>query len=163
MGGNIALELAAEYPQLVSGIVLLDSAFLYSKDALEMIGFYADEIEKDNKACIEKLLNNCCLKTDTCAPFLESMYLETSPSVWRSCFLEMIRWDKDKVKDQIKKIHIPILYIEAENCIIDMPAFKELYPGLMTAKVVSSGHLLSLEVPEQINPMIERFSLTALH
>jgi hypothetical protein len=32
-----------------------------------------------------------------------------------------------------------------------------LCPQLVTAKAVGSGHFLSLEVPEQINPMIDRF------
>jgi pimeloyl-ACP methyl ester carboxylesterase len=32
-----------------------------------------------------------------------------------------------------------------------------LCPQLVTAKAIGSGHFLSLEVPEQINPMIDRF------
>jgi len=35
--------------------------------------------------------------------------------------------------------------------------FARLCPQLVTAKAVGSGHFLSLEVPEQVNAMIDRF------
>ncbi len=51
----------------------------------------------------------------------------------------------------------PVLYIEAAHRLADLDRFAVLCPHLVTAKAVGSGHFLSLEVPEQINPMIDRF------
>jgi hypothetical protein len=37
-----------------------------------------------------------------------------------------------------------------------------LYPQLIIGQVVQSGHYMTLTVPEQVNPMVERFLLTNL-
>ncbi len=52
---------------------------------------------------------------------------------------------------------MPVLYIEAAHRLADMDRFAALCPQLVTGTAVGSGHFLSLEVPEQINPMIDWF------
>ena len=43
-----------------------------------------------------------------------------------------------------------------------MGRFHELVPWLMDGKTVGSGYFCQLEVPEQLNSMIERFLAVAL-
>jgi hypothetical protein len=59
---------------------------------------------------------------------------------------------------------VPALYIAADEPQqrTDMVRFPELVPQLMDGKTVDSGHFCQLEVPEQVNPMIERFFAVAL-
>jgi pimeloyl-ACP methyl ester carboxylesterase len=59
---------------------------------------------------------------------------------------------------------VPALYIAADEPQprADMGRFYELVPRLMDGKTVGSGHFCQLEVPEQLNPMIERFLAVAL-
>ena len=45
---------------------------------------------------------------------------------------------------------------------MDMVRFHELCSQMMYSKTVGSGHFCQLEVPEQVNPMIERFLTIAL-
>jgi pimeloyl-ACP methyl ester carboxylesterase len=52
---------------------------------------------------------------------------------------------------------VPILYISAGFGFADLARFKELTPQLMVAQTVGSGHYHQLEVPDQVNAMIERF------
>ena len=52
---------------------------------------------------------------------------------------------------------VPVLYIDAGTPNTDLSRFGELCPGLVTGKTVGAGHFLQLEVPEQVNAMIERF------
>jgi hypothetical protein len=52
---------------------------------------------------------------------------------------------------------VPILYIGAGFGFADLARFKELTPQLMVAQTVGSGHYNQLEVPDQVNAMIERF------
>lgn len=47
----------------------------------------------------------------------------------------------------------PVLYIEAAHRLAGLDLLARLCPQLVTAKAVGSGHFLSLEVPEQVNPM----------
>jgi hypothetical protein len=35
--------------------------------------------------------------------------------------------------------------------------FRKICPNLITGQTIGSGHLSPLEVPDQINPMLERF------
>ncbi|PCI76141.1 alpha/beta hydrolase [Candidatus Aerophobetes bacterium] len=158
MGGNIAIEVAAQNPKIPSAIVLLDSSILYPQKIVDKIKSYARSFEENSlNSCIDKLINNSCLETDQCKKAAKEMYLTTPKHVWIACFTNMLDWDKHKAQDQIKKLTIPTLYIEADNRLADLDLFTKLCPGLITAKVVGSGHLLSLEVPNQVNPMIEQF------
>ena len=42
------------------------------------------------------------------------------------------------------------------------PGSARYCPGLVTGQIVGSGHYFTLEVPEQVNPMIERFIATTV-
>jgi pimeloyl-ACP methyl ester carboxylesterase len=39
----------------------------------------------------------------------------------------------------------------------DLARFRAAYPQLITAQTLGSGHFSQLEVPDQINAMVERF------
>jgi pimeloyl-ACP methyl ester carboxylesterase len=59
---------------------------------------------------------------------------------------------------------VPALYIAADEPQprTDMGRLHELLSWLMEGKTVGSGHFCQLEVPEQVNLMIERFLTVAL-
>jgi len=57
----------------------------------------------------------------------------------------------------MKKCTQPLLYIEAAKQLVDMDVFEHLCPQMIWGKAVGSGHSLTLEVPEQVNAMIEKF------
>lgn len=56
---------------------------------------------------------------------------------------------------------VPFLYIDAGTPNADLPALAALCPTLQVARTVGSGHFLELEVPAQVNAMIDRFLTTA--
>ena len=58
---------------------------------------------------------------------------------------------------ELKAVRAPVLYVEADPQIDRVARLRELCPDVMTGKTVGSGHFHQLEVPEQINAMIERF------
>ena len=43
----------------------------------------------------------------------------------------------------------------------DMGRFREMFPSILYGKTVGSGHFCQLEVPDQINAVIERFLTVA--
>jgi pimeloyl-ACP methyl ester carboxylesterase len=54
---------------------------------------------------------------------------------------------------------VPAVYIAADEAQprSDMNRFYELAPQILYGKTVGSGHFCQLEVPEQVNAMIDRF------
>jgi pimeloyl-ACP methyl ester carboxylesterase len=51
---------------------------------------------------------------------------------------------------------VPVLRIDARFP-ADIERFRSYTPQLLTAQVLGAGHFLQLEVPDQVNAMIERF------
>ncbi len=57
---------------------------------------------------------------------------------------------------------VPFLALYAERVVSDLARLRALCPHVMTGQTVGAGHFHQLEVPEQINAMIERFLAIAL-
>lgn len=59
---------------------------------------------------------------------------------------------------------VPGLYIAADELQprSDMARFHEMFPQTLYGKTVGSGHFCQLEVPDQVNAMIERFLAISL-
>jgi pimeloyl-ACP methyl ester carboxylesterase len=70
-------------------------------------------------------------------------------------------YDPTAVADNLR---VPALYIAADEPQprADMTRFYEICPNLMFAQTACSGHFCQLEVPQQVNAMIERFLTVAL-
>ncbi len=54
-------------------------------------------------------------------------------------------------------VTVPVLHIAATPPLNDPAAFAALVPDCTTGMTVGAGHFAQLEVPEQVNSMIERF------
>ena len=52
---------------------------------------------------------------------------------------------------------VPVLFINAATWRPELGLFKGLCPQLMLGQTVGAGHFNMLEVPDQVNAMIERF------
>jgi pimeloyl-ACP methyl ester carboxylesterase len=158
MGGNMALEIAARYVDFPAGIVLLDSGVLFPESAGTVFAEYLEGLKSpDFEEHVRKIVADSCLPTDECHAHVEQTFLATPQHVMVSTFESLFPWDADRARECAKVCQVPVLYIEAAHRLADLDLFAKLCPRLVTAKAVGSGHFLSLEVPEQINPMIDRF------
>lgn len=52
---------------------------------------------------------------------------------------------------------VPVAYLEAARPLADLERFRSLCPQLLTGQTLGSGHFSTLEVPDQINAMLDRF------
>jgi pimeloyl-ACP methyl ester carboxylesterase len=57
------------------------------------------------------------------------------------------------------KCRVPALYVGSAAPVADMQRLKELMPHVVLAQTAGAGHFHQLEVPDQVNAMIERFML----
>ncbi len=157
MGGNIVIELASRYPGFAAAIIILDSAFLYTSPIQAVMLQFLEKFRHENfEACIEQIVDISVIPTDRCRQEIKTTFLNTPHYVWASAFESMIAWDK-QAASKLKNCTLPILYIEAANQVVDIAKLKELCPQTVHGKVVCSGHCVTLEVPDQVNAMIERF------
>ena len=158
MGGNMALEIAARFPDFPAGIVLLDSGVFFPESAGKVFASYLQGLKSpDFKNQVRRIVEDSCLPTDACRHQVERTFLATPQHVMISTFESLFLWDLHRARDCAKACRSPVLYIQAACRLADLDLFAKLCPQLITAKAVGSGHFLSLEVPQQINPMIDRF------
>ena len=76
---------------------------------------------------------------------------------WIAHFETMFAWN-DKAVDRLKVCKLPIPYIEDDGGhYSDLALFSEVCSQLAVGKVVGSGHFPTLEVPDQVNAMIQHF------
>ena len=158
MGGNMALETAARYPAFPAALVLFDSGVLFPESAGVVFAGYLEGLKgADFETEIRKIVAESCLPTDQCRSHVEETFLATLQHVMVSTFESLFPRDSNRARVCAKSCAVPVLYIQAAHRLADLDLFAQLCPQLMTAKAVGSGHILSLEVPEQVNPMMDRF------
>lgn len=155
--GIIGLEVAVRFPDLLAGLVMLDAPFLPPPPVLdnfrqmaaglrspayrEVLRQMADEIiflptdDQDRKARLVTAMSN------------------TPQYVLASSWEEFLIHDTETVAAACQ---VPLLHVGSVFP-ADLSRFKALCPQLITGQTVGAGHFHQLEVPEQVNAMIERF------
>ena len=87
-----------------------------------------------------------------------ALALQTPQQVMVSSLGNQLAFDTDTAAAACK---MPVLSISSQTIIPDLAKFRELCPSLRTAQTIGSGHFHQLEVPVQVNAMIEAFLATA--
>jgi pimeloyl-ACP methyl ester carboxylesterase len=54
------------------------------------------------------------------------------------------------------------MYVGSHAPVADMAALRAAMPNAVMAQTAGAGHFHQIEVPEQVNPMIERFLAISL-
>jgi pimeloyl-ACP methyl ester carboxylesterase len=158
MGGMVAVELAAKHPMLPAAIVLISSGVLFPQAALEDEQNVLRALRNVTyRTAIQELIDRICLPSDRFKSHVEKTFFAVPQEQWVAHFEAMFAWDK-VARERVSACKLPILYIEdSGGCYSDLPLFSSLCPQLVIGKTVGSGHFATLEVPEQVNSMIEHF------
>jgi pimeloyl-ACP methyl ester carboxylesterase len=162
MGGVIAVALAALFPEVPSAIVTLDSpivlaqAFRAGFDPL----IKALKSPQYREAQRQFVSDGLFLPTDD--PARKARIVEEMSSapqhVMSSAFECTVSSDNE---DMVEKCQVPFLVLLAAQPLSDVPRLQQLCPEAVIGQTVGAGHFHQLEVPAQINAMIERFLVTA--
>jgi pimeloyl-ACP methyl ester carboxylesterase len=158
MGGMVAVELAAKHPMLPAAIVLISSGILFPKAALGDEENVLRGIKSVTyRTAIQALIDQICLPSDRFKSHVEDTFFAIPQAQWVAHFEAMFAWDK-VARERVSACKLPVLYIEdSGGAYSDLPLFSSLCPQLVIGKTVGSGHFPTLEVPEQVNSMIEHF------
>lgn len=162
MGGGVALAAAANHSDVICGAVLCDAAVIPTPRAIEAWKQLADALRgPDYEKVARDFASTLFLSTDDPgrkARILDEM-ANNEQRMIQAGFAAIAGFDS---QEAAKRCTVPVLNIDAAQPIPDLRSFRKLCATLVTGQTVGAGHFHQLEVPEQINAMIERFLATAL-
>ena len=161
MGGAIALAVAAAHPELCQALVMLDPAILFPAELQPLIAQLVAGFRSPDGPGVLRQFGADQFFTKTSDPSLKARLLDamgrTPMHVVASAFEAVGTFGGEAA---LRAVSAPVLYVEADPQIERVARLRELCPQVLTGKTVASGHFHQLEVPEQINAMIDRFLAT---
>jgi pimeloyl-ACP methyl ester carboxylesterase len=162
MGGAVVLSIAARHPDLPRAIVMLDGAIFppdtlaATKDAVSAV-FHTDRYRDPLGAIFNGMFmasDDPALKERLVAAAL-AMPQHVAAAEWDAM------WSNDYA-GAAAACKVPALYVGSHAPVADVAKLRAAMPNAIIAQTVGAGHFHQLEVPEQINPMIERFLAISL-
>ena len=165
MGGNVAFELAARYPDLPGAIVMLDAPVVRPAASYAAIPAFLDQLRGPAYAAAQRDYVARALFIATDDAGRKARILDAMASVPQHVMVAAFEGLRDYDASEAQgRIAAPSLYIAANEpqprC--DIARLRELVPHLHYGQTVGSGHFCQIEVPAQINAMIDRFLAIAL-
>lgn len=164
MGGVVGLVLAEKHPDLPVAVVMVDmptaalSGPPQGSDPRVRIleGLRGPEYAQIARRFVEGMF----LPTDD--PARKAQIVEGMTSAPQHVFCSVIEhvWSAD-LTAAAAGCTVPALYIQAAAPRPELDRLAELCPKLVVGRTVGAGHFNMLEVPEQVNAMIERFLVTS--
>lgn len=158
MGGAVVLALAAAHPELCRALVMLDPAILFPAELQPLLAQLVAGFRSPEGHAVLREFGASQFFTPTSYPVLKERLLDemgrTPMHVVASAFESVGSFGGEAA---LKAVRAPVLYVEADPVIARVDLLRELCPQVVTAKTAGSGHFHQLEVPEQINAMIDRF------
>jgi pimeloyl-ACP methyl ester carboxylesterase len=153
MGGLVALECAAR--GVASAAILLDPAPILDARGKAYFLRSADAVAEDvDGAWRRRFAERIMLPSDTARrdEIIAGMPL-TDRRIAAAAMRGMGDYD---AATALGRVRVPVLVISAAHP-EDLGPVRALCPTLVTGQTVGAGHFHQLEVPEQVNPMIDRF------
>ena len=147
-GGPTTLEFARSYPDLVKAVVMVDAG-LYAKRAFDKTVAEPLATEEGFRKRYSTFFGPNC-----------------DPAVSERAIAEAVRTPSEVAIDELRNVSIntqaigrqvkqPVLWVTANAA--DQAYISSVLKNVEFGQVVGSGHFVQLEVPEQLNPMIDSF------
>ena len=158
MGGMTALELAVRHPELPSAIVVCDSPMAMPAQLLQNLGGFTQQMHAPDWRPAHRAFIANALFTAADDPKRKEKILTDMTSapdhVTVGCWDAIVGGDMD---GDLQKVKVPFLYLAAEPPLCDIAKLRALCPHVVFGQTVGAGHFHQLEVPDQVNAMIDRF------
>lgn len=155
LGGAVALQLAADHPAATRALVLVDPAPVQNNaagfermldgfrthgvDATRRRGFFRFMLPRYDAALLAEICDRAAATPD---------------EVFASEVRSLAAWDGAAVAGRCT---VPALHIAAAFPTCAPAALAAALPGVVTGQTVGAGHFNMLEVPDQVNAMIDAF------
>jgi pimeloyl-ACP methyl ester carboxylesterase len=161
MGGMVVSSVAERYPELPGGVAILDAAPVPRAELVDALVGWADVLQSETtfreglRAVSEGFFSpfdSAVLKSS----ILDGVYAQRH--VLLSAARAMESFVRRALHDDIPAAwKVPACHIAGSFQMNDMTRFQALCPQLIAAQILGAGHWYMLEVPDQLNAMLDRF------
>lgn len=162
LGGMIAVELAARYTSLPGALVLVDPGPIDPLPAkVEFFRGFAEELEgPDGEEARRLYVHDMGARDEELAHWIVDHMCAVTQPVAAAVVRGVSEWNG---REPFAHCTLPVLLLRTDvGADSDVVRLRELKPDLELGITVGAGHFQQLEVPDQVNAMIERFLATAL-
>ncbi len=158
-GGNIALEILMKKPSLVSNIIMIDPPILISNEIRAFIEQHLLELDiVSQEAYANQLIKESFIKiSDDIANQAYEVFYKSSHKVMKSIYKDLLNWDLSKSHQRLLKASNSTICIFTDASLCDAQKLQNINSKISTAKVIGSKYWASIEVPDQINAIIQRY------
>ena len=155
LGGMIAVELASRYSSLPSAIVLVDQGPIdYLPETVERFTEIAELLEgADGEAFRRTYVQDMGARDPELASWIVEHMCRPPQTVAAAVVRGVSEWNG---REPFARCNVPILVLQADLD-DELTRLREIKPDLEIGITVDAGHFIQLEVPAQVNAMIERF------
>jgi pimeloyl-ACP methyl ester carboxylesterase len=162
LGGMIAVELGARYPALPSALVLVDPGPIDPLPAtVEFFREFAEQLAgPDGDEIRRAYVQDMGARDEELALWIVDHMCAVEQRVAAAVIRGVSEWNG---REPFAHCTVPVLLLRAElRPATDLLRLLEIKPDLEVGITVGGGHFHHLEVPEQVNAMIERFLAVSL-
>ncbi len=157
-GANIVIDIAAKNALPIDCSILIDPPIFMDASFIGEINAFIEALDNsETNSFITKLADDLFIDTDiNNKEIAKNAFLNAHKKSLQNIFRGLIKWDADSA-DILKKIKCRTLCILTDEHHCSYKKLREQAPHFEIGKVIGSKCWATLEVPEQVNAMIERF------
>ena len=162
LGGMIAVDLGARHPELPSALVLVDPGPIDPRpETVEFFDRFAEELEgPDGEEVRREYVHDMGARDEETARWIVELMCSVPQRVAAAVIRGVAEWNG---RDLLARCRLPVLLLrDGIDEDTDVHRLREIKPDLQVGITVGAGHFHQIEVPEQVNAMIERFLALSL-
>lgn len=157
IGANIALELALN-SDLVAALVLIEPPILMNRKTIKMIKKELKEFKKSTTEVIAKrVVEHAIFRSSLENQYMAIKAFQESSVFAREKMYEHLLVENWNYLKKLRLLESPILIIQTSFPFTSKQDLVAACPQVLYGQVVGSGPWATVEVPDQVNAMIERF------
>jgi pimeloyl-ACP methyl ester carboxylesterase len=153
MGSTVALEVARRHPSLVSGVVMIDGALEKRATARQV---EASSLWKAYDQGIVRLYSSF-FPDPRDAALAERVISDAAKTPEHAALASFRATLTANIPAIAKQVRQPVLYVGSGDGAHPQTAVREVLPHAHYAQAAVTGHVVQLEVPDQLVAMIRRF------
>jgi pimeloyl-ACP methyl ester carboxylesterase len=162
LGGSIAVELGARYPSLAAALVLVDPWPVDPlPESVEFLREFAEQLEAPGGDEVRRAYaSDMGVHEGALARRIVDLMCGPPQAVAAAVIRGLSEWNG---RDLFARCELPVLLLRADLAEdSDVLRTRGIKPDLQVGITVGAGHFHQLEVPDQVNGMIERFLAVSL-